>query len=691
MPFLSADLNRPAPTAHAASDVDPGVSTPAVVRGAEERRFVRNRCIDDAVRQSAAVGLLTLPTVAVVALALDAVGGRWLLAWIMCAFVAEISVLLALLRYRTAHRLGHAEAALPALNVAFGLVGATWGASAFVIDWADDGHVSAYAMFPFLMAVLLLVQTAPVTSMFRSSQIPLVAVGQIGLLVAHTTITAVIAALGIAWYGIAEHLHGSLNSSVVEGHRLRWRADELVAHLRAERVRLAEANGLLAEQAIRDPLTGLLNRRGAMETLESAVTAVHVGTSTGAALLYLDLDQFKGVNDGLGHTAGDELLRIMSERIASTVGDAGIAARFGGDEMVVILPVCDTVAGAERLAGRVRSAIARPCAVSGREMVVSASIGVAVAPLHAATAEDLIRTANESLHRAKARGRNRVVVFDDTLRAESEARGRAESAVRRAIRDRDVVPLFLPEFDVPTGRIVGVEVVASRLPVDDGGLELIDPSSTLLDVSTAERITEALVAETRPVVRRLTQLGLPAGFRFRLRIASRGSARTWDARRLRALLDGIDPALVAVSLTEDAIRQDLTVAAGSVGAMRALGMRVALDEAAGAGSSLAILRSVPLDEIRLDRRSLDADDTRPQDRAVARALAGLAHDLGIGLAAVGVDSADDVRAALSLGCTRQQGGHFSPPLTSVDLETIVREGLKVRATGADTPLGGAAR
>jgi diguanylate cyclase (GGDEF)-like protein len=646
-------------------------STPAVVRGADDRRAVRARCVDDAVRQSAAVGLLTLPMVAVVALAIDsAEGGRWLIPWILTALVVEIMVVVALVQFRSERARGSAENALGPVHVAFAAVGAVWGAMAFVIDWSGEAHLSAYAMFPFTIAVLTMVQAAPLTSLFRASQISLVAVGTVGLAVAHTTVSIAIAVFGLVWYGLAESLHRSMNTAVVRGHQMHRRADELVDHLRAERRRLAEANALLADQAVHDPLTGLLNRRGTLDAFERMLAAMTNDDGSGerqthtVGVVFLDLDLFKSVNDSLGHRAGDQLLEVMADRIRGTLSDTAAVGRFGGDEMIAVIPDCRDLDDLVEIAGRVRAAIAQPVVIDGREMSVSASIGLSLAPDHGTDAGDLLRTANAGLHRAKARGRNRVVAFDETLRDEIQRQRDHEDAVRAAIDAHEIEAVFVPEFDAVTNRLVGAEIAPRwRCRPSDGTADL-DLTSTHLDVTTQERVTTELLREARPSVRRLAVLGLPAGFRFRLRVTSRASVRTWSEQHLRDLLRGIDPSVVTVSVTEQAIRHDLTLAAAALGAFRALGIRVALDDVAAASSSLSVLRTVPLDEIRIDRSSLEAVESRPHDRAIVRAIVGLGRDLGLTVSAVGVESGAQADALIALGCVRQQGDHFSLPLSA---------------------------
>ncbi len=668
-------------------------ATPAVVRGADERRFVRSRCVDDAVRQSAAVGLLTLPMVAVVALAIDSArGGRWLIPWILAALVVEIMVIAALVQFRSERARGRAEEALGPVHVAFVAVGAVWGAMAFVIDWSGEAHLSAYAMFPFTIAVLTMVQSAPLTSLFRASQISLVAVGTIGLAVAHTTVSIAIAVFGLVWYCLAEALHRSMNSAVVRGHQMHRRADELVDHLRAERRRLAEVNALLADQAIHDPLTGLLNRRGTMDAFDRMLAGTDpAGDATSenakVGVLFLDLDLFKSVNDSLGHRAGDTLLQVMADRIRSALHDTAAVGRFGGDEMVAVLPDCTDLDDLVAIAGRIRTTIAQPVTIDGREMNVSASIGISIAPDHGTDASDLLRTANVGLHRAKARGRNRVVAFDDALGDEMRRQGDHEDAVRRALSAHEIEAVFIPEFDAVTNRLVGAEIAPRwRGASSDGSCDL-DLSSPLLDVTTLERVTIELLREARPAVRRLTALGLPPGFRFRLRITSRASVRTWSEQHLRAMLNGVDPAVVTVSVTEQAIRHDLTLAAAALGACRALGIRVALDDVAAARLSLSVLRTVPLDEIRIDRSSLEAVESRPQDRAIVRALVGLGRDLGLTVSAVGVESGAQADALMVLGCVRQQGDHFSVPLDAEAFAGLLV--LKMELARAEHATGGA--
>jgi predicted signal transduction protein with EAL and GGDEF domain len=357
--------------------------------------------------------------------------------------------------------------------------------------------------------------------------------------------------------------------------------------------------------------------------------------------------------------------------------------------MIAVIPDCRDLDDLADIAGRIRTTIAEPVTIDGREMSVSASIGLSLAPDHGTDASELLRTANVGLHRAKARGRNRVVAFDESLRDEMRRQSDHEEAVRRAIAAHEIEAVFIPEFDAVTNRLVGAEIAARWSGSRGDGSGDIDLTSPLLDVTTQERVTAELLREARPTVRRLASLGLPAGFRFRLRVTSRASVRTWSEQHLRALLNGIDPAVVTVSVTEQAIRHDLTLAAAALGAFRALGIRVALDDVAAASSSLSVLRTVPLDEIRIDRSSLEAVESRPQDRAIVRALVGLGRDLGLTVSAVGVESGAQADALMALGCVRQQGDHFSRPLSADALTGLLV--LKIGLARAEHATGGGTR
>ena len=211
---------------------DLSLATPAVLRAAGERRYVRQRCLEDVGRQIVPIGLLTLPLVAVTAMAISSEdAGRGLLAWIVSALVVEMVVIVTLWRSRRAS--ATLERTVRELSVAYAAVGAVWGLTTWVIDWNTSEHVSALLMLPLVMAVFMLVQSAPLPSLFRITHAAMVVVAVAGLVWFHTGLTLLIAGATVTWAAIAESMLRSMHAGAIRAHQLTWRSDELVHHLRA--------------------------------------------------------------------------------------------------------------------------------------------------------------------------------------------------------------------------------------------------------------------------------------------------------------------------------------------------------------------------------------------------------------------------------------------------------------------------
>ncbi|MGA0877542.1 MAG: diguanylate cyclase domain-containing protein, partial [Ilumatobacteraceae bacterium] len=247
---------------------------------------------------------------------------------------------------------------------------------------------------------------------------------------------------------------GGLTGLVAGGLAWLRRTRKLLDNLRTEQRELADANAKLAHAATHDYLTGLLNRQGIMALLDTAVD--EMSTSGRIAVLYLDVDRFKGINDSLGHAAGDELLQIIAQRLDAVLPERTHAGRLGGDEFVIVIEdgsqLDSVIATARCVAAALDTEIemesTRSGAMTGKPVRISSSIGVALGPDEGDTAADLLGFANAALHRAKRSGRNRVEIFTPLIRTEMSVRAREEDELRRSINAGDVVPFFQPEFDV---------------------------------------------------------------------------------------------------------------------------------------------------------------------------------------------------------------------------------------------------
>jgi diguanylate cyclase (GGDEF)-like protein len=448
--------------------------------------------------------------------------------------------------------------------------------------------------------------------------------------------------------------------------------------LAAANAQLFDTNAQLAHMAFYDPLTGLLNRRGALESLDEALDA-HATVS----LLYCDLDRFKAVNDLLGHRGGDQFLTVLAERIARSLEHNAFAGRIGGDEFIVVLPGV-TQASAVAIASRIVGVLAQPVHAEGRECPSSVSVGVATAPGHGPTSSELLRHANAALFRAKAAGRNRVEVFDGEMHRRLSERLEQEQQLRRALDANEIVPFFQPEIDASTGAIVGAELLA-RWVRPDGRVssagEFID---TARSAGIIERLTEQVAAGARLEIRRLAALGLPSGFRFRLNVSADQNDRVWHDRTLDVLTQGIDPHLLTVDVREGTVSDNLIAAASALAGFRAQGGRVCIDDFGHGVSSLSTLRRLPLDEVRIDRLAMDSVTTHPHDRAVVRSIIALVRELGLLVTADGVETPMQADALIALGCIRHQGHLYAPALIADEFESFMMARLAEQVTQAAT-------
>ncbi|MFM8530917.1 MAG: putative bifunctional diguanylate cyclase/phosphodiesterase [Ilumatobacteraceae bacterium] len=446
---------------------------------------------------------------------------------------------------------------------------------------------------------------------------------------------------------------------------------DLVQTLTDESRRLAEANEHLRLLTTHDPLTGLANRRGVIDRLDDALSA-SAGSGRPVAALFLDVDRFKSINDSLGHACGDQLLQVVARRLTSVSDDEMLAGRLGGDEFVVVLSGDVTDERALEVARRLARSLGEPLELAGRLVRVSTSIGLAISdPVAIETAGDLLNSANTAMHRAKAAGRDRIEVFTPDVRAEMQRRSGEERMLRRSIDNGDVVPVFQPEFDAATGQLVGAEVLARWVRRDGTIANAGEMLSMAEDASTLERLTAVMMQQARPVMRRLGALGLPARFRFRVNLPHRCSPRAWRDGQVPAYFTGIDPHLLVLDVYETGVSDDLPGAAGVLAELRQQGMRICLEDAGRNGAALSLLRSLPLDEIRVDRSHVDTITSHANDRAVVRAMVGLAHDLGLAVSADGVETAAQADALLAIGCQCQQGHLWASPMTADSLEELI--------------------
>jgi diguanylate cyclase (GGDEF)-like protein len=421
----------------------------------------------------------------------------------------------------------------------------------------------------------------------------------------------------------------------------------------------------LAWQATHDDLTGLPNRARVLELIEEALA----DDASRTALLFLDLDGFKTVNDSLGHEVGDELLRQVGARLLGQVRPGDAVGRLGGDQFVVLARSCDTPEAAS-LAFRLQRSFARPFTAAGLTVPVSASIGVAVAQAGVRHAHQLLSDADAAGYAAKAAGRDRVHLFSPGLR--DAARWRMDVATR--LRDGGALDQFVvhyqPVVRLDTGEVEGVEALLRWQHPERG---LLAPDAFL---SVAEE-TGQLIPITRWLLRETTRQAAEWGQQgLALRMAVNISARHFSAETLvrdvrTALRDsGLAPEQLMLELTETSVAEDPTRAEDQLAVLQGFGVRVAIDDFGTGWSSLAQLMHLPIGTLKIDRSLIAAAERLAAGGtgAVLGAIVELAHTLGIRSVAEGVETAEHLRMVREAGCDSAQGYLLARPMAAVDVE-----------------------
>ncbi|MEY2474951.1 MAG: hypothetical protein QOG87_266 [Actinomycetota bacterium] len=429
--------------------------------------------------------------------------------------------------------------------------------------------------------------------------------------------------------------------------------------------RHAEAE--LAHQATHDPLTGLPNRALLQDRLGQGVAHLERGGRSIAVLL-LDLDRFKVVNDSLGHAAGDRILVTVAERLLAAVRPGDTVARLGGDEFVV---VCDDLHGeldAVGLADRVGSAFAEPFVVENHVLKVSASVGIALARDEPTSPQALLRDADSVMYRAKAHGGNRWEIFDAALRYRVVERLRVETDLRRALAAEELALYFQPVVSLLTGAVVGAEGLA-RWEHPDRGLILPNDFIT--------------VAEESGLVLPLGDWVLHEGCR-RLAVwakddatADRSVSLNLSARQLvqsdvvgtvrQAIAEtGADPERLIVEITETALMEDVEAAGAVLRRLRNLGVQIWVDDFGTGYSSLIYLRRLPIDGLKIDGSFVAGLAASAEDLVIVDSIVSLAHSLGLVALAEGVETEQQAERLRQMGCDLGQGFLWSPAVPALD-------------------------
>jgi diguanylate cyclase (GGDEF)-like protein/PAS domain S-box-containing protein len=443
-------------------------------------------------------------------------------------------------------------------------------------------------------------------------------------------------------------------------HGYRGTATDITAEIEAER----RAQYL----ALHDPLTGLPNRELFAERLEQAVATVSRRGDV-AAVLCVDLDRFKDVNDTLGHGAGDLLVKGCGERLQACVRETDTVARIGGDEFAIVQVGIEQPDGAQKLCRRVIETLAAPFDLDGHEVLVTASVGVALIPLDGSIPGRLLQNADIALYRAKDEGRNTFRFFEAGMDARLQARKALERDLRLALARNELELYYQPKVELDRNQLSGVEGLVRWHHPERG---LVPPGEF---IGVAEE-TGLIVALGEWVLRRAcVQATSWLGLQMSVNISPVQFKQPdlIDTVR-RALADsGLEPERLELEITEGILLQNTEAAMTTLRQLKDLGVRIAMDDFGTGYSSLSYLQKFPFDKIKIDRSFVSALETRTDADAIVRAVVGLGHSLGIETCAEGVETLEQLAFLKHEGCDEVQGYYFGRPMTAADLQQMFRD------------------
>ncbi len=454
-------------------------------------------------------------------------------------------------------------------------------------------------------------------------------------------------------------------------------AGALVVHVDVtERVR---ALGALADQASHDELTGLANRAMFLSRLRQALEQ-----GEPCAVLFLDLDDFKLINDTLGHGTGDVLLRGVADRLRAAARAGDVVARLGGDEFTVLCRGVGDEDAARRAAERVHDAFATPFALAGQQRWVRVSVGCRLAAPGgdaAETADTVLRDADVALYQAKGGGKHRVELFSERTRASLVRRLEIEQELRHAVDSGSLEVRFQPQVDLGSGRLVGFEALARW---SHPGLGAV-PAGEFVSVAEERGLIIALGGLVLDRV--CTQL---AEWRRTLPVPSLSATVNvsahqlsdpgFEQRVLRAVeASGVDPTALCLEVTESALLGTGDEPIERLHALRAAGLYVAIDDFGTGWSSLAQLKRLPVDVLKIDRAFVDGLGTDAEDTAIVASILSLAGAMGLHVIAEGVETQLQAAELTALGCPVGQGFLFAPAVNPRQFAALVERGGRIRA------------
>ena len=424
----------------------------------------------------------------------------------------------------------------------------------------------------------------------------------------------------------------------------------------------------LAHLAHHDPLTDLPNRLLFTDRAEQALASAQVH-KRGCALLLMDLDHFKIINDSLGHNVGDQLLKLVAERLSGLFGPGVTLARLGGDEFAVLAESCPQVVQAAALAQRMLNAMKDPFIFDGNQLFISASIGISLFPSDALSAEQLLRNADSALFKAKSAGREGYALYTEELTAHAQHRVEIAGELRRALDQYELRVYYQPVHDLHDSRLVGVEALVRWQHPERG---LVPPGEFIPIAERTGLIADIDAWVMDQACRQMCQWladGAPLSF-IAINVSSRLFARRELYEQVAQVLHatGLDPAFLELEVTESAVMDDPEVALEQLHRLRELGLRLAIDDFGTGYSSLLRLKRLPVQKLKIDQGFVAGLPWDEDDAAIVRVVIALAKSMGMQVHAEGIEQVEQARFLLDQECDMGQGYWFGRPMPADEID-----------------------
>jgi len=438
-----------------------------------------------------------------------------------------------------------------------------------------------------------------------------------------------------------------------------------------------EARAKAHHLALHDALTGLPNRVLIAERFEHTLSSMRRREGK-AAVLCLDLDHFKDINDTLGHSVGDSLLKEVANRLLGLVRDTDTVGRLGGDEFVIIQADVDQPIETEQLCRRVTERLAEPYSLDGHDVHTSSSIGVALAPQDGQDRSQLLRNADMALYRAKAEGRGTYCFFEEDMNVKLQQRKALEASLRCALAEDQFELYYQPQFELDGTNVTGVEVLIRWHHPEQGIVAPMD------FIPTAEE-TGLIIPITEWVLR---QACIETQDWGDLRIAVNLSPTVFKHQDLLGMIEtavgesGFDPRRLELEITETSLLHDTERAVTILNDLKAMGIRIVMDDFGTGYSSLSYLQQFPFDKIKIDRSFVSELSSNRDSMAIVRAVINLGQSLGMATTAEGVETNDQALFLTGQGCDEVQGFYYARPMPALEVASIVE------TAKSNSPAGG---